>query len=101
MTGAQNLALAAVTALGLLAACVKCHGQEYEFVARWPDGTVLTVPAKSSATCREATRGLWQPVGLPPLPKATIECRPANGVFDARSNCIPGYRGPREEGYCR
>ena len=40
---------------------------------------------------------------VPDVPRGTVvECRPAQRVcFDARSLCIPGYEGPRRDGYCR
>lgn len=78
------------------------------------DGRSTSVCAKTREACELARRFVAHPPAEDPadknyvgwfmigLPSGTPTwCEPSPTCFNARSNCIPGYTGPRPEGICR
>lgn len=57
--------------------------------------------AKDEASCTDIQRAIRQGFIQSIMPDAKTRCEPAPDCFSERSNCIPGYVGPRREGHCR
>lgn len=86
----------AVFSFSLVSSVAGAGSGDYALVL--PDGRSCAKDVATCETARQAAIRGW----LPDVPRGTIGyCAPSPGCFDKRSNCIPGYRGSRPEGYCR
>lgn len=86
--------VAPALALGfVLVASISEPTVNYEIV---PGG----ICAEDYDTCDAAVRAIRDGWLWPNLRGVHVLCVPHPNCFSARENCIPGYNGPRAEGYC-
>ena len=88
---------AAVIAFAIFTA--SAHAGDWEIVL--PGGETMCATGRD--TCEELRAAIKRGTAYPgaPAPGSTTICRPHPGCFTRREGCIPGYQGPRPEGYCR